>query len=284
MQVQRKPEWLRISRTSQDQFAEVSNMLNQQKLHTICWSGKCPNKAECWSRGTATFMLLGDVCTRGCKFCATTTGIPLPPDKTEPERLAHCVETMHLNYVVLTSVTRDDLPDQGAYHWRMCIEAIHNRCPNIKVEALIPDLSGKEELIEEVLKAKPDVLAHNIETVERLSPIVRSKATYATSLHTLEVAHRLGFRTKTGIMLGLGENYDEVLQAMDDALSAGVAIFTLGQYLQPSKKHYPVVDYITPSAFNEYKHIALAKGFAFVESGPLVRSSYHADMALKERE
>ena len=282
MQIQRKPEWLRISRVSHDRYSHVSNLLSQQSLHTICRSGKCPNQAECWSRGTATFMLLGDICTRGCKFCATATGRPLPPDEGEPERLAASVEAMHLRYVVLTSVTRDDLPDQGANHWRRCIEAVRQRCPRVKIEALVPDFSGEETLVKEVLAAAPDVFAHNMETVARLTPLVRAKATYQTSLHTLSVAHEAGLRTKTGIMLGLGETQEEVLKAMDDALGAGVDIFTLGQYLQPSRRHYPVAEYITPEWFAEYKQIALDKGFSFVESGPLVRSSYHAEMALDD--
>ncbi len=280
MQIQRKPEWLRISRASHDQYAEVSHLLAGQGLHTICRSGKCPNMAECWSRGTATFMLLGDVCTRGCKFCATKTGRPLPPDEDEPRRLAESVQSMGLRHVVLTSVTRDDLSDQGAGHWRKCIEAIREMCPTVTIEALIPDMSGEEALIEEILKAQPDVLAHNIETVERLTPVVRTKATYRTSLRTLEVAHRLGARTKTSIMLGLGENKEEVLQAMDDARQVGVSVFTLGQYLQPSKNHYAVQEYVTPAMFAEYKRIGLEKGFEFVVSGPLVRSSYHAEEAM----
>ncbi len=279
MQTQRKPEWLRINRASHDHYSDVSNLLAQQGLHTICRSGKCPNQAECWSRGTATFMLLGDICTRGCKFCATMTGRPLPPDEDEPARLAESVAAMNLRYVVLTSVTRDDLPDQGANHWRRCIEAVRKQCPKVKIEALVPDFSGKETLVREVLCAAPDVFAHNMETVARLTPLVRAKATYQTSLHTLGVAHEAGLRTKTGIMLGLGETREEVLQTMDDALGAGVDIFTLGQYLQPSRRHCPVAEYITPERFAEYKRIALDKGFSFVESGPLVRSSYHAESA-----
>lgn len=280
MQIQRKPEWLRISRTAHDQYAQVSNLLSQQGLHTICRSGKCPNQAECWSRGTATFMLLGDICTRACKFCATTTGRPLPVDENEARHIADTVKAMHLKHIVLTSVTRDDLSDQGATHWRRCIQAIRKECDNVTIEALVPDLYGKQELIAEVLKASPDIFAHNIETVERLTPLVRTKATYQTSLQTLSIAHRLGTRTKTSIMLGLGETYQEVLQTMDDARQVGVEIFTLGQYLQPSRKHYPVQEYITPEMFAQYKQIAIDKGFPYVVSGPLVRSSYHAEEAI----
>lgn len=279
--IKRKPEWLRISRQSVGNYALVSGLVHNHCLHTICQSGKCPNQAECWSRGTATFMLLGDICTRSCKFCATQTGRPLPPNAEEPQKLADSVKTMGLKHVVLTSVNRDDLSDQGAEHWRRCVEAIRSACPDTTIEILTPDFDAREDLIRIVAEAKPDIFSHNIETVERLSPMVRSRATYRGSLKTLEIIHRLGFRTKTGYMLGLGETEAEVLQTMDDILSVGVSVLTLGQYLQPTKRHYPVADYITPAKFAYYKEIALEKGFTHVESAPLVRSSYHAEEALR---
>ncbi len=281
MQIKRKPEWLRISRKADANYTTVNSLVKGKCLHTICQSGKCPNQAECWSRGTATFMLLGDICTRGCKFCATTTGRPLPPDPLEPEHLADSVELMELKHVVLTSVTRDDLPDQGAQHWADCIRTIRRRTPKVTIEILTADFWSKEELIRMVAEAQPDIFSHNIETVERLTPIVRTKATYKGSLETLRIIHSLGFRTKTGFMLGLGETEEEVLQTMDDLKAVGVEILTIGQYLQPSSKHYPVADYITPEKFNEYRDIALSKGFTHVVSGPLVRSSYHAEEAMK---
>lgn len=282
MNIRRKPEWLRISRKATEQYALVNSLVHEHCLHTICQSGKCPNQAECWSRGTATFMILGNICTRGCKFCATQTGRPLPPDDAEPEKLAKSVSTMHLKHVVLTSVTRDDLPDEGAEHWKRCIEAIRKECPDTTIEILTPDFNQREELIAKVAEARPDVFSHNLETIERLTPEVRSKATYRGSLQTLEIIHAQGFITKTGIMLGLGETEKEILQTMDDALLVGVSNLTLGQYLQPSSKHFPVADYITPEKFEEYKQIALQKGFKHVESAPLVRSSYHAELALKK--
>ncbi len=281
MQIKRKPEWLRISRKAVDSYSTVNSLVKGKCLHTICQSGKCPNQAECWSRGTATFMLLGDVCTRGCKFCATQTGRPLPPDPLEPEHLADSVELMNLRHVVLTSVTRDDLPDQGARHWAECIRAIRRRTPQVTIEILTADFWSREELIRIVAEARPDIFSHNIETVERLTPIVRTKATYQGSLQTLRIIHSLGFRTKTGFMLGLGETEEEILRTMDDLRTVGVDILTIGQYLQPSSKHYPVADYITPAKFKEYRDIALSKGFQHVVSGPLVRSSYHAEEALK---
>ena len=280
MNISRKPEWLRISRKSTDEYPHVNALIHAGGLHTICQEGKCPNKAECWSRGTATFMILGDRCTRACKFCATSTARPLPPDPEEPEKLAASVSAMNLRHVVITSVTRDDLPDEGAEHWRRCVEAVRQACKHTTIEILTPDFNQKEQLIRIVGEAQPDIFSHNLETVERLTPQVRSRATYRGSLQSLKIMHNLGFRTKTGIMLGLGETEDEVMQTMDDALNAGVSIFTMGQYLQPSSAHFPVAEYITPDKFKEYKNTALEKGFAYVESGPLVRSSYHAEEAM----
>ena len=279
MQIKRKPDWLRISRSAVGDYEKVNLLIQKNCLHTICQSGKCPNQAECWSRGTATFMLLGDVCTRGCKFCATPTGRPLPPDKDEPQKLAHTVKAMNLKHVVLTSVTRDDLPDEGAAHWKSCIEAIRNLCPQTTIEILVPDFNARRELIELVADAGPDIYSHNLETVKRLSRNVRTKATYEGSLKTLQIIHELGFVSKTGIMLGLGEIEDEIRQTMQDALNVGVSIFTMGQYLQPSRNNYPVAEYIDPLKFEQYKEWGLQMGFSHVESGPLVRSSYHAEEA-----
>ncbi len=280
MQIRRKPDWLRISRSSVGEYQKVNGLLRAGCLHTICQSGKCPNHAECWSRGTATFMILGDICTRSCKFCATKTGRPLSPDPDEPRKLAESVKAMNLRHVVLTSVDRDDLPDKGAEHWRKCVSAVRKENPHTTIEILTPDFDAREDLIRIVAEAQPDIFAHNIETVERLTPLVRSRATYSGSLRALQIMHRLGFKTKTGFMLGLGENEEEIVQTMDEVLAAGVSILTIGQYLQPSTRHFPVADYITPEKFAEYKQIALQKGFSHVESAPLVRSSYHAEQAL----
>lgn len=288
MNIKRKPEWLRITRQSIGDYSKVSGLLRENCLHTICQSGMCPNQHECWSRGTATFMILGDVCTRSCKFCATKTGRPLPPNPEEPEKLATSVEAMNLKHVVITSVDRDDLQNKGATHWASCIKAVKERCPNTTIEVLLPDFDAKEELINIVLNERPDIIGHNMETVERITPLVRSKASYLGSLkmlgickHIIEIHPDLSnAQIKTGIMLGLGESDEEIYKVMDDVLANGVKIFTMGQYLQPSRKNYPVADYITPQHFEELKQIALQKGFTYVESGPLVRSSYHAEQAL----
>lgn len=273
----RKPEWLKIRLSSNEQSAEVGTILKQNCLHTICSSGRCPNQAECWSRGTATFMILGDICTRGCRFCNTTTGKPLPIAEKEAEKLAASVKSMALKHAVITSVTRDDLSDQGANHWAECIRAIRRENPTTKIEILIPDLWAKPELIQIVVDAHPDIVAHNIETVERLSPAIRSLAKYRTSLETLRLLSMSGLPTKSGIMLGLGESEEELFQTLDDLREVGVTCLTMGQYLQPTRKHVPVEAYIHPDTFNAYKQVALSKGFTHVESGPLVRSSYHAD-------
>jgi len=283
MTLQRKPAWLRIKRQSIAEYGKVSGLISGQCLHTICQSGKCPNQFECWSLGTATFMILGDICTRGCRFCATKTGVPLPPNRQEIERLAATVETMKLKYVVLTSVTRDDLPDGGAGYWADTIRTIQVRCPQVRVEALIPDMQAREEDISTILAAKPYVVAHNLETVRRLTPVIRSKARYETSLKTLQIIHEHGCLCKTGIMLGLGETESEVMELMDDARSAGATILTIGQYLQPSTQHYPVAEYITPAQFESYKQLAYERGFSHVESAPLVRSSYHAERSMTNK-
>lgn len=273
----RKPAWLKISRQNTEQFARMHELVEHHNLHTICSSGRCPNQSECWSRGTATFMILGDVCTRGCRFCNTKTGVPLPPDVDEPSKLAESIRIMQLKHAVITSVTRDDLPDGGAQHWGECVRRIREVNPETTIEVLIPDFEGRQADIATALAFRPDVVAHNLETVERLTPLVRAKATYRRSLEVLRYVASLGFRTKTGIMVGLGETSDEVSALMDDALEAGCSVITIGQYLQPSKQNVPVVEYVTPEQFAAYRDMALAKGFTFAESAPLVRSSYHAE-------
>ena len=277
--VLKKPEWLKVRLRSDEGSAEVERIVKQHSLHTICSSGLCPNKAECWSRRTATFMILGDICTRGCKFCATKTGKPLAPEASEPRQVAESVRLMGLRHVVVTSVTRDDLPDGGARHWAATVEAIREENPDATIELLIPDLDARADLIEIV--TAPDIIGHNIETVERLTPLVRSRAKYRTSLRTLETISRSGAVSKSGLMVGLGESDDEVLQTLRDLRDAGVEIVTLGQYLRPSLEHYPVAAYITPEKFERYRLRALEMGFSYCASAPLVRSSYLADVALQ---
>ncbi|MBR4995645.1 MAG: lipoyl synthase [Alistipes sp.] len=279
--VLKKPEWLKIRLQSDSSSAEVERIVREHSLHTICSSGLCPNKAECWRRRTATFMILGDICTRGCKFCATKTGIPLAPDPTEPAQVAESVRLMGLRHAVVTSVTRDDLPDGGARHWAAVVEAIRQENPDATIELLIPDLDARAELIEIVAASKPDIIGHNIETVERLTPMVRSRAKYHTSLRALEIISSMGLVSKSGLMVGLGESDDEVLQTLRDLRSVGVEIVTLGQYLRPSLEHYPVAAYITPEKFEWYRLQALEMGFSYCASAPLVRSSYLADAALE---
>ena len=280
----RKPDWLKIRLHRTAEYAEVRHIVEQHNLHTICSSGKCPNQAECWSRRTATFMILGDICTRGCRFCATQTGRPLAPDPKEPMQVAESVRLMQLRYVVLTSVTRDDLDDGGARHWAATVEAIRQENPDAAIELLIPDLDAKHDLLDIVLASKADIVGHNIETVERLTPEVRSRAKYRTSLETLRYLSGSGAVTNSGIMVGLGESDDEVLQTLKDLREAGVRIVTLGQYLRPSLEHYPVAAYITPEKFDWYRQKALEMGFDYCASAPLVRSSYLAEEALKSVE
>jgi lipoyl synthase len=273
----RKPEWLKTKLGDNEQFVQTRRVIEGHHLHTICTSGKCPNQAECWSRGTATFMVLGEICTRSCGFCNTLTGRPLPTDPDEPRRVAESVKLMALKHVVLTSVDRDDLPDLGAAHWVRVIKVLREVNPTTTVEVLIPDFQGRPELIQQIIDVKPEIVSHNLETVKRLTPQVRSAAKYATSLKVLKQLSQAGMRAKSGIMLGLGETEEELLEAMDDLLANGCSILTLGQYMQPTRKHLPVQAYIHPDDFKRYKEIGLKKGFAFVESGPLVRSSYHAE-------
>ncbi|MBR5465272.1 MAG: lipoyl synthase [Alistipes sp.] len=280
----KKPDWLKIRLHRTADYAEVRHIVEQHNLHTICSSGRCPNQAECWSRRTATFMILGDICTRGCRFCATQTGRPLVPDVNEPQQVAESVRLMQLRYVVLTSVTRDDLEDGGARHWAATVEAIRKENPDAAIELLIPDLDAKDELLDIILASKADIVGHNIETVERLTPEVRSRAKYRTSLATLRYLSEQGAVTKSGIMVGLGETDDEVIQTLHDLREAGVRIVTLGQYLRPSLEHYPVAAYITPEKFDWYRQKAMEMGFDYCASAPLVRSSYLAEEALKSVE
>ena len=276
-----KPEWLKIKLHDGEGYAEVAHIVERHGLHTICSSGKCPNKAECWSRKTATFMILGDICTRGCKFCATPTGRPLPIDPNEPQKVAESIRLMGLKHAVITSVDRDDLPDAGAEHWSKVIEAVKATNPDTTIEVLLPDFDGKEDLMDIVIAAKPHILGHNLETIRRITPLVRSKAKYDTSLKTLAYFAASGIPTKSGLMVGLGESHEEVLEALADLRKAGVEIVTLGQYLRPTAKHYPVDKYVTPEEFDLFKQEGLEMGFKYVASAPLVRSSYLADQAVE---
>ena len=275
----RKPNWLKIRLHKSDAFAETARIVQEHSLHTICSSGRCPNKSECWSRHTATFMIMGDVCTRGCRFCATKTGVPLPLNPDEPQRVAESVDLMRLRYVVVTSVTRDDLSDGGAEHWAKTVEAIRAKNPSTTIELLISDLDANPALLDVVIASKPDIIGHNIETVERLTPTVRAKATYRTSLATLATLAEMGVTTKSGLMVGLGESEEEVEQTLKELREAGVRLLTIGQYLRPSEEQVPVVEYITPEQFERYREMALRMGFDYCASGPLVRSSYLAEEA-----
>ncbi|MDH8701180.1 lipoic acid synthetase [Dysgonomonadaceae bacterium PH5-43] len=272
----RKPEWIRVNLGNNENFSLTGNVIKSKSLHTICESGRCPNRGECWNRKTATFMIAGDICTRACKFCNTKSGRPLPLDSKEPQKVAESIKTLQLKHAVITSVDRDDLPDYGAKHWAETIIKIKEINPEITIEALIPDFAGNKEFITMVTDARPEIISHNIETVERLTPLVRSVAKYKTSLEVLKQISESGILAKSGLMLGLGETREEILQTMDDLLSYGCTLLSIGQYLQPSKKNVAVEEYITPEVFDEYKEIALSKGFTHVESGPLVRSSYHS--------
>lgn len=273
----RKPEWLKIRLGGNEQFTRTKSIVEHHCLHTICTSGKCPNMGECWSRGTATFMIGGEICTRSCRFCNTLTGKPLPLDPNEPENVAESIRLMKLKHAVITSVDRDDLPDLGAGHWVNTIKAIKEKNPQTTIEVLIPDFQGRLELVDAVVEAAPEIISHNMETVKRLTPEVRSAAKYDVSLKVLKHIAERGITAKTGIMVGLGETIAEVEELMDDVLAAKVSILTIGQYLQPSRKNIEVKEYVTPEQFESYKQTALQKGFRMVESAPLVRSSYHAE-------
>jgi len=278
----RLPPWLRIQLPNTDTFGQTRSLLNNLRLHTVCESAQCPNHWECWSKGTATFMIAGDRCTRACSFCAVQTARPLPLDAEEPERVAEATQRLGLHHVVITAVARDDLQDGGADHFRRTIESVRKVNPDIVIEVLTPDFRDSDSAIDTVLSARPHVFNHNIETVARLTPVVRSRATYERSLSVLRKAkaraqpgHRL--YTKSGLMLGLGETEEELYTAMDDLRTAGCELLTLGQYLQPTRAHLAVVEYVHPEKFAYYGNIAREKGFTHVASGPKVRSSYHAD-------
>lgn len=273
----KKPDWLKISIGSNEQYTATKQIVESHKLHTICSSGRCPNMGECWGRGTATLMIGGNICTRSCKFCNTQTGKPLPLNISEPTHVAESVQLMKLTHAVITSVDRDDLNDLGAAHWANTIHEIKHLNPNTTIEVLIPDFQGREDLIQMVIDASPNIISHNMETVRRITPDVRSAADYDKSLRVIKQISQSGVISKSGIMVGLGENPEEVEELMDDLLGVGCNILTIGQYLQPTHKHYPVAAYITPEQFVKYKEIGLQKGFKQVESAPLVRSSYHAE-------
>lgn len=271
------PKWMKMKMPKGKTYSRIKNILIENNLHTICTSGNCPNIGDCWSRGTATFMILGDICTRSCRFCGVKTGKPLPVDWDEPNRIAQSVKLMGINHCVLTSVDRDDLEDGGAKLWAETIKKIKEVNPETTIEALIPDFDGKKELIDIVINAAPEVISHNVETVRRITPKVRSRAQYDRSLEVIKIISESNIVAKSGIMLGLGEKENEILETMDDLRKVGCKVFTIGQYLQPSVKHVDVDEYIKPEKFEEYNKIGLEKGFSFVESSPLVRSSYHAE-------
>ena len=276
-QRERRPEWLKVKVPLGTTFSEIRRLVDAQRLNTVCEDARCPNMAECWKRGAATFMILGDVCTRSCGFCSVKTGRPYDLDTDEPRRVAEAVERMGLRHAVITSVNRDELPDGGAGIFAATIRAIRDRLPACSIEVLTPDFQGKSEAIQTVIDARPSIFNHNIETVPRLYRRVRPQAKYQRSLDLLSMCKRQGLRTKTGMMLGLGETAEEIQAVMNDLRAIDVDILTLGQYLQPTKAHLPVERYVTPEEFAEWKRIGLELGFAHVESGPLVRSSYHAD-------
>ena len=276
----KKPKWLRVKLPTGKEYREVRDVVSEHKLHTICESGNCPNMGECWGAGTATFMILGNVCTRSCGFCAVSTGKPAEADIFEPRRVAESIKLMKVKHAVITSVDRDDLQDGGSEIWEATVKAVRKHSPGTTLETLIPDFGGKWENLQRVIDVAPEIVSHNLETVRRLTKEVRIQAKYNRSLEVLRRLKEGGMRTKSGIMLGLGETEEEVIEAMDDLRSVGVDVLTLGQYLQPTTKHIGVDEFITPEKFDHYKQIGLEKGFRFVESSPLVRSSYHAEKHL----
>ncbi len=273
----RRPAWLKVKAPGGENYAMLKGMMRSKKLHTVCEEARCPNISECWSAGTATFMILGDTCTRSCGFCAVKTGRPLMLDTQEPQRVAEAVHSMNLRHTVITSVNRDELADGGSIVFSETIHAVRTMNPGVTIEVLIPDFKGKKENLQRIFDARPDILNHNTETVPRLYRRVRPQAKYHWTLSVLEESKKQGLRTKTGIMLGLGETHEELVQVMKDLRSVGTDILTLGQYLQPTKLHLPVERFVHPQEFAEYKHIGEDMGFDLVESGPLVRSSYHAE-------
>lgn len=276
MEPVRKPDWLRVSLGNNADFSAIGRVVRKQGLHTICESGRCPNRGECWNLRTATFMIGGDICTRSCQFCNTRSGKPLPPDADEPRKVAESIRLLGIRRAVITSVDRDDLPDGGASHWAETLRKIREVNTGITIEALIPDFSGRNDCIDLVIQSRPDILSHNIETVRRLTPMVRSVARYEVSLAVLERIASSGTPAKSGLMLGLGETEAEVVETLQDLRASGCRFLSIGQYLQPSRKNIPVSAYISPDTFERYREKALALQFDHVESGPLVRSSYHS--------
>jgi lipoic acid synthetase len=274
---QRKPKWLRVKLPTGESYKKVRGLVDDYNLHTICESGNCPNMGECWGAGTATFMILGNTCTRSCGFCAVNTGRPEDADPFEPARVAQSIKLMEIKHAVITSVDRDDREDGGSEIWAMTVRAIRRQSPETTMETLIPDFGGKWENLKRIIDVTPNIVSHNLETVRRLTKEVRIQAKYDRSLEVLRRLKQAGMKTKSGIMLGLGESEAEVIEAMDDLRSVGVDVLTLGQYLQPTPQHLAVAEFITPESFARYEKIGLEKGFRFVESGPLVRSSYHAE-------
>ena len=273
----KKPDWLRVKLPIGESYKHVRGLVDTHKLHTICESGNCPNMGECWGEGTATFMILGNICTRSCGFCAVATGRPDAVDWDEPQRVAEAIHLMKVKHAVITSVDRDELKDGGSTIWHSTIRAVKALNPQTTLETLIPDFKGQKENIQPIIEAAPEVVSHNIETVERLTRQVRIQAKYWRSMEVLRILREGGMRTKSGIMLGLGEKKEEVIQSMHDLRNSGVDVITLGQYLQPSKKHLPVIRFVHPDEFAEYRDLGYSIGFDYVESGPLVRSSYHSD-------
>lgn len=275
-----KPKWLRVKLPTGKEYQMVRQLVTDNKLHTICQSGNCPNMGECWGAGTATFMILGNVCTRSCGFCAVSTGRPEAVDITEPFKVADSIRIMGVKHAVITSVDRDDLPDGGSEIWAATVRAVRRHSPGTTLETLIPDFFGKWDNLQRIIDVRPEIVSHNLETVRRLTRQVRVQARYDRSLEVLKRLKDAGLKTKSGVMLGLGETENEVIETMDDLRSVNVDILTLGQYLQPTKGHLPVAEFITPEVFDRFKEIALAKKFRYVESGPLVRSSFHAEKHL----
>lgn len=277
----KKPSWLKIRLPKAGEYQWMHQTIRDHALHTICTSGKCPNAAECWQNGTATFMILGDICTRACRFCNVRTGKPFPVDLEEPLKIALAIKEMQLRHAVITSVDRDDLPDAGASVWAATIRKIKEINPTVTMEVLIPDFNGIPELLNQVIEAGPEVISHNLETVRRLTPIIRTKAQYDNSLNVLHYVASRNVTAKSGIMLGLGETEEEIYQTLNDLRDVGVQVVTIGQYLQPDRDNVPVEKYVPPEYFERYKQWGIEKGFRIVESGPLVRSSYHAENHIK---
>lgn len=277
MERRKKPSWLKVKLPTGENYRKVREVVSNNKLHTICESGNCPNMGECWGAGTATFMILGNICTRSCGFCAVATGRPLAADLEEPQKVAESIKKMNIKHAVITSVDRDDLKDGGSIIWVKTVEAVREISPGTTMETLIPDFQGKWDNLQRIIDVAPEIVSHNLETVARLTKQVRIQAKYDRSLEVLARLKEGGMRTKSGIMLGLGEREDEIIQTMKDLRSVNVDILTMGQYLQPTSKHLPVAEFVSPAKFQEYKEIGLEMGYRFVESAPLVRSSYHAE-------